>query len=96
MIYDIFIVMNKDYLDRVVNILVSETTINDDIVSTPFSSHFSSFFLTLPSPLLLLTPTLSPIYFSEFVIDYYGLTEEETEYVWKQYRSIINNKIDEQ
>ena len=83
--------MNKDYLNKVVDILVSETTINSDpgwptgeVVSAPFSSfplHNFGCYLS------------SPTYFIEFVIDYYGLTEEETEYVWKQYRDIINNKI---
>jgi hypothetical protein len=73
-----------------VNQLVSETIIDGNIVSTPFSNlprNISYFKLSL-------YPILSPhTYFTEFVIDYYGLTEEETEYVWKQYRNIINNKI---
>ena len=76
--------MNKDYLNKVVNQLVSETTIDGGGVSTPFSSFpLKNFFLYLSSP----------TYFTEFVIDYYGLTEEEIQYVWEQYRDIINNNI---
>ncbi len=79
--------MNKDYLNKVVDILVDETTINNYGVNTPFSSF------PFLDPPFLLNLIQSPTYFSEFVIDYYGLTEEEINYVWKQYRDIINNKI---
>ncbi len=83
--------MNKDYLNKVVNQLVNETTIDGDGVSTPFSPHsFSPYFL---SPFSSLFP---PTYFSEFVINYYGLTEEEIKYVWEQYRNIIKDKINEE
>ena len=74
--------MNKDYLNKVVEQLVSETIIDGNIVSTTFIPSFSSFFH--------LSPHTS---FSEFVIDYYGLTEEEIKYVWEQYRNIINSRI---
>jgi hypothetical protein len=82
--------MNKKYLNKVVDILVSETTIDGNIVSAPFINlpRNISYFQQTLFPLLP-----SPAYFSVFVIDYYGLTEEEIKYVWKQYRDIINNKI---
>ena len=85
--------MNYKYLNKVVDILVSETTITGNIVSAPFinlprnisySLNTLSFHLSLPS---LYT-------FEKYCKDIYGLTEEETEYVWKQYRDIINNKIE--
>jgi len=82
--------MNKDYLNKVVDILVSETTIDGNIVSAPFINlpRNISYFQQTRSPSFP-----SPTYFSVFVIDYYGLTEEEIKYVWEQYRNIINNKI---
>lgn len=80
--------MNYNYLNKVVDILVGETTINNYGVNTPFSSF------PFPFPLLsFLNLTQSPTYFSEFVIDYYGLTENEIDYVWGQYSDIINNRI---
>jgi len=84
--------MNYKYLNKVVDILVSETTITGNIVSAPFinlprnisySLNTLSFHLSLPSL----------AYFSEFVIEVYGLTEEEIKYVWEQYRDIINSRI---
>jgi len=70
--------MNKKYLNKVVNQLESETIIDGNIVSTTFIPSFSSFFSSSPYTS-----------FSEFVIEVYGLTEEEVKYVWKQYRYII-------
>ena len=89
--------MNQtDYLDRVVNKLVEETTIEGRIVTVPYSVLHQ----TLPLPSFFPPPSLfppSPSYdllsFSEFVTKVYGLSEEEIEYVWKQYRNIINNRI---
>jgi len=87
--------MNQtDYLNRVVNKLVEETTIEGRIVSVPYSALHQ----TLPLPSFLLSFSFSPSHFSllsfsEFVIKVYGLSEEEIEYVWKQYRNIINNRI---
>jgi hypothetical protein len=44
----------------------------------------------------LLVPRLSPTTsFSEYCRDNYGLTDEEIDYVWKEYRIIINEKISE-
>jgi len=76
--------MNYKYLNKVVEQLVSETNIDDKIVSPPFlHSFFSS------------SHSLSPhsTSFSSFVTKVYGLTEEEVKYVWKQYRYIINSRI---
>ncbi len=79
--------MNYKYLNKVVDILVSETTITGGVVSVPY-----------PLPTYLNTPftyytTLLPSNFSSFVIEVYGLTEEEVKYVWEQYRNIIYDKI---
>jgi hypothetical protein len=83
--------MKKDYLNKVVNQLVGETIIDGDGVSTPFSLFI--FPISSYSFLSFLYP---PTYFSEFVIEVYGLTEEEVKYVWKQYRNIIKDKINEE
>ncbi len=76
----------KDYLNKVVEQLVSETTIEGRIVLVPYSV------LHQVVPLIPnIPPTTSS--FAEFVTKVYGLTEEEVKYVWKQYRSIIHDKI---
>ncbi len=78
--------MNQTYyLDRVVNKLVSETTIEGRIVTVPYSIHHATLPI-LPSFFIISS-------FSEFVIKVYGLTEEEVKYVWEQYRDIINNQF---
>ena len=85
--------MNQTYyLDRVVNKLVSETTIKGRIVTVPYSAHHTT--LPLPSSFSPSYPNIFIYYsFSEFVIKVYGLTEEEIKYVWKHYRDIINNRF---
>ena len=80
--------MNQTYyLDRVVNKLVSETTIEGRIVWVPYSVHH------VISPMI---PSFhSPPYslFSSYVRNIYGLTGEEIKYVWEQYTHIINNRF---
>ncbi len=81
--------MNQtDYLNKVVNQLVDETPINGSIASTPFTINGSPRYI-LPFIGFYVPPTS----FSESVREVYGLTVKETEYVWKQYRDIINNRI---
>ena len=78
--------MNQtDYLDKVVDHLVDETTIEGRIVLVPYSK------LHQVVPLIPIHPTTSS--FTHHVTKVYGLTEEEVKYVWKQYRSIIHDKI---
>ena len=78
---------NKKYLDKVIGSLVRGTKIDYDKeeIQFPFSLHFFSLHL---SPLFF--PSSS---FSKYCIDVYGLTDKEIEYVWKEYRTIILNKI---
>ena len=82
--------MNEDYLDRVLDRLVSETTIDHtrEIIYVPFEKD--SF--PINSSYLFFSIF---IYFTNHARDMYGLTEEEIKYVWKQYRYIIQNKYDE-
>lgn len=81
----------KDYLNKVVEQLVSETTIEGRIVWVPYSLLHQTL-PPSPSPLFL-SSLSSSLLFSSYVINIYGLTEEEVKYVWKQYRYIINSRI---
>jgi hypothetical protein len=77
------------YLDKVVDILVKGTMIdfNSREISYPFFSPYSfHLFHPFPSPLL---PS-----FSIYVRDNYGLTENEKDYVWNEYKKVIKNKIE--
>jgi hypothetical protein len=82
--------MNEDYLDRVLDQLVGETTIDyaREIIHIPFTKD--SF--PLNSPYLFFNIF---IHFTKHTRDYYGLTEEEIKYVWEQWKYIIQNKYDE-
>ena len=80
------------YLDKVIEYLVRDTKIDyeNEKISTPFFrfSHFTffdirHFFLSL----------LSPHYFTSYCKVVYGLTDQEIEYVWKEYKEIIKDKI---
>ena len=41
----------------------------------------------------IFTPLSSPSSFLKHCKEVYGLNEQEIEYVWKEYRDIINDKI---
>jgi len=79
---------NKKYLDKVIGSLVRGTNIdyeNGRIFPSFFpSSSFSSF------PLLPFSPTF---FFSEYCRNQFGLTKDEIDYVWDQYKIIITDKI---
>jgi len=66
--------INKMFLDKVVDSLVSETIIEDDgSISTPFLPLSFSFLYS----------------FTEHCREVYGLNEEETKYVWEKYSNIL-------
>ena len=77
--------MDKKYLDKVVDQIISETEIDyeKEKVYTSFSPFLflppSSFFLSL---------------FTTHCKEVYGLNYEETEYVWNEYKEIIKDKIE--
>ena len=89
----------KKYLDKVVEFLVKGTTIdfNSRKISYPFVPLSSPLPPRLPLSLFpSLPPSLSslPFLFSTYVRDMYGLTREESDYVWERYKTNILDKID--
>ena len=78
--------MNKKFLDKVLDQIVSETRIDYDrkVIVTP-----------LPGPPLffpLSFPPLSPLIFTKHCRGVYGLNDDEVKYVWDEYKKIILNK----
>ena len=81
------------YLDKVVEFLVRDTKIDFKgkeiflpLYILPLSFSLSQSYLTLSLPLTS---------FSKYSKEVYGLTDQEIEYVWKEYKSIIKDKINE-
>ena len=91
--------MDNRFLNKVVDQIISETMIDYDMEeiqfpfpALPLLTSFFSPFVTLffrPSSLLSFIPPL----FTKHCKNVYGLNEEETEYVWDEYREIIIDKI---
>ena len=87
------------YLDKVIEFLVRDTKIDfkNEKITTPF--HLPPLLSSLPQ-LLVLFPFLLSLYslphspFSSYCKEVYGLTDQEIEYVWKEYKSIIKIKIE--
>ena len=80
----------KLFLDRVINLIVDDTVINYGKDEIHFPSD-SSIFL-LPADLFSLSIRLK--LFSEYCKKVYGLTDQEIDYVWKEYKDIILDKIE--
>ena len=83
--------MDKKFLHKVVNQLVNETKIDYereriDLISSATRWSFPP--LSIPAPVHLPSYT-----FYNHCKNMYGLTSEETEYVWMQYRKVIKDKI---
>jgi len=95
--------LNESIEDNALNIivdqLVNETRIDYKykVIHAPFNPHGdSSSFLFSSSPFSspILLPSLSPpLLFFKYCKDIYGLTKQETEYVWYEYKKTIKNKI---
>jgi hypothetical protein len=84
---------HKNYLDKVIEFIVRDTKIDfkGKKIFLPFRlrhllllSPFSDFFLLLD---------LCFLSFSSYCKVTYGLTDQEIEYVWKEYKTIIKDKI---
>ena len=83
--------MDKKYLDKVVNKLVDETTIEDGVIKTPFNRPFAK--ISIINFLRHRPPDLFYTKFTEHCVLVYGLADEEVYYVWKEYKDIILDKI---
>ena len=79
--------MDKKFLDKVVDQIVRETTIDYDNgrIDSPFTVFYHSD--------LIMAPTAPTYYFTTHCIDVYGLNDLEVEYVWNEYKNIIKDKI---
>ena len=80
-----------NFLDKIVDQLVDESIIDYDNNRVDFSDFPTPFnplnLIALPPPSLFADP------FYEHCREVYGLTPEEITYVWKEYKSIIVDKI---
>ena len=81
---------NKKYLDKILNYLVKGTKIDydKDEIIFPFTINPTRFSTTSPH---LLSFLLFP--FIEYCVNQFGLIPDEVDYVFKQYREIIKDKI---
>ena len=82
---------NKKYLDKVLDHLVRGTKIDyeKELLLLPF------LYLPSLSSIFHLSYNLSIFFssFSDYCRKQFGLTEDEIGYVWKEYKSIIEDKI---
>jgi len=83
----------SEYLDKIVDFLIEDTIINykRKSILTPFTPP--DYHLFLFSPRFLDISSHNYSFFSIYCKNTYGLTDEEIEYIWKEYINIINNKI---
>tara|TARA_R110000822_G_C14942465_1_gene453882 strand:+ start:273 stop:530 length:258 start_codon:yes stop_codon:yes gene_type:complete len=81
--------MDYKFLNKVVDQIVRETEIDYDMeeIQFPFSNLSVLLFLSFSSRSFIFR------LFTKHCRDVYGLNEEETMYVWKEYREIIKDKI---
>ncbi len=83
--------IQEQYLDKVVEQLVGETIIdhdNEGIIFPFLHSHYNATFRNFNQ---LTANILMPL--AKYTHSTYGLTEDEYQYVWRKYKSIILDKI---
>jgi hypothetical protein len=73
----------KKYLDKVVDLIVRETIIDYDDDKIKYPYH------TFRLPINLQKATFPGSAFSQYCIDTYGLSYDEIEYVWGEYKKIL-------
>jgi len=81
------------YLDKVVEYLVRDTEIDYETKTwySPFIHHNTDYFKH-SNPSMFFLHHMFHI-FSSYCKVVYGLTDQEIEYVWKEYKEIIKDKI---
>ena len=81
---------NKEYLNKVLDHLVRGTKIDYE------NNIISSFFPSLSLSLYIYSSTcFLPFSFSSYCKNTFGLTDEEIEYVWNEFKEIILGKINQ-
>jgi len=78
--------MDKRFLDKVVDQIVSETRIDYNELSPTLYTPF-------PYPPHLIPPSSLYSSFTNHCRDVYGLNDDEVRYVWDEYIKIIRDKI---
>ena len=79
------------YLDKVIEYLLRDTNI--DYKNEKITTHFLSSLFCYPFFPNLILPFSFPLSFSSYCKVTYGLTDQEIEYVWKEYKDIVRDKI---
>ena len=84
--------MDKGFLNKVVDQIVSETRIDYNELSPTLYAPFPY------PPLIISFSTFPPRFlfssFTKHCVEVYGLNDDEVGYVWDRYRYIIKNKIE--
>ena len=88
-----YVTMDYKFLNRVVDQLVRETRIDYDKERIYFLLLSFKFYLLFTTNTFILYQSSIFKTFFLHCRDVYGLNNEEIEYVWKEYRNIINEKI---
>tara|TARA_B100001059_G_scaffold213124_1_gene228736 strand:+ start:708 stop:1007 length:300 start_codon:yes stop_codon:yes gene_type:complete len=95
MIIHIFIVMDYKFLDKVLDQIIFETTIDygkERLYTSLGSKLYSHPFWSFTS-FLYLSPLFPPHSFYNHCEEVYGLNKEETEYIWVSFKRIITEKL---
>ena len=81
---------NNIYLDKVVEFLVRDTKIDYDKreITYPFIPRYSNKYPTFKFPFIPRSE------FYNYIIDTYGLTEEESDIVFYGYNKLLKDKLD--
>jgi hypothetical protein len=79
--------VDKKFLDKVLEQIVRESIVDheEEVVYTPFGPHYHFIYFHRSLPI--------SEYFNIHCKDIYGLNKEEIEYVWKEYKDIVRDKI---
>jgi len=86
---------NKKYIDKVIGSLVRGSKIDyeNKEVNTPFSPSPLYFSPSLRFPSVSFHSLI--LSFTKYCKNIYGLTVDEVEYVWEEYRNIMLEKVNQ-
>jgi len=86
--------LDKKFLDKVCEQIISETRIDDDKLYLPFPFLPFLPFSSLSPPNISFYPSYLYSFFSYHCKDVYGLNEQEEDYVWNRYKVEITTLMD--